>query len=173
MATNLISSNENDIYSVLYGFIKSVVDDTVEVIRGIENRVSAPIGDFIVMTIVHMERLATNVSEWNGVIETDTATRNIQQHIKLSIQLDCYGNNSFTNAVVLSTLLRDTYGVESLSPTIVPLYTDDPIQNPLVNSESQYESRWTTISYFQFSPIITITQNSFTKVNYVTNPYYG
>jgi hypothetical protein len=155
MAT--INLTEEDIYKALYNFIKGTLPNNPEVIRGIDNRLSTPLGDYVVVTITELKRLSTNIEEYNEL----TSEKKITQNIKTSVQIDCYGENSDANAIILSTLLRDDYGVDALAGVLTPLYVDSPIQAPLINSESQFEKRWILMAYFQFYPVITVIYENF------------
>ena len=75
-------------------------------------------------------------------------TKTITQSISLALQMDVHGPNSSDNAQLISTLLRDEYGVDAFAAieatggTVTPLYTSDPKQVPFVNAEKQFEDRY-------------------------------
>lgn len=67
-------------------------------------------------------------------------------------QLDVHGPNSNDNAELVSTLMRDQWGVEQFLDactaiglalgTVIPLHADNPRQMPFINDQQQYEYRW-------------------------------
>ncbi len=67
-------------------------------------------------------------------------------------QLDVHGPNSNDNAELISTLLRDQWGVEQFLGassgagitlgSVTPLHADNPKQVPFVNDQDQWEYRW-------------------------------
>jgi hypothetical protein len=72
------------------------------------------------------------------------------QPTKVTLQLDFHGPSSADNAQIVSTMLRDEYGVsffgQSDQPgaagTIIPLYADDPRYLAFNNDQQQVEERW-------------------------------
>lgn len=87
----------------------------------------------------------------------------VVQNTKIVIQADVHGPNSADNAQVISTLLRDSYGIQSFadqSPNygVTPLFTEDPRQMPFVNGEQQYEDRYVVEIALQVNPVISVPQ---------------
>ena len=94
----------------------------------------------------------------------------ILQPVKVTLQLDVHGPSSADNAQVISTLFRDSYGVDfftrrgmffdGTAPAfdIVPLYADDPKQVPFLNAEQQYETRWIVEALVQANQIVSVAQ---------------
>lgn len=87
----------------------------------------------------------------------------VVQNTKVVIQCDVHGPNSADNAQIISTLLRDGYGVQSFadqSPNygVTPLFTEDPRQMPFVNAEQAYEDRYVVEIALQVNPIISVPQ---------------
>jgi hypothetical protein len=83
------------------------------------------------------------------------------QYTDMAIQCDVHGPNSGDNAQIISTLMRDWYGVNAFEEQgfdIQPLYADDPRQIPFINAEQQYEERWSVDVRLQINPIVTVTQ---------------
>lgn len=83
------------------------------------------------------------------------------QPIKMTIQLDIHGPLGGDNAHVVSTLLRDTYGVDQFATSgfdVTPLYTSDPKQLPFINGEEQIETRYVVDVVLQCNPVVTIPQ---------------
>ncbi len=158
--TVTVAPVQQDVYAVLQPFIASATGlDPSLVIQGLPNRISMPAASpgFIVMQDTRTERITTNVDDWDQVSSVDPTTSTMQQSVKLTVQLDCYGASSGDWAVILSTLLRDQYGCDALGPTCQPLYTDGPILAPLEDSEDQYEQRWTVLAYLAYTPIVTVS----------------
>ena len=83
------------------------------------------------------------------------------QPIKMTIQLDVHGPLSGDNAQIVSTLLRDTYGVDQFATSgfdVVPLYATDPKQLPFINGEEQVETRYVVDVALQCNPVVTVPQ---------------
>jgi hypothetical protein len=95
------------------------------------------------------------------------------QPIKMTIQLDVHGPLSGDNAQIISTLLRDAYGVDQFATSgfdVVPLYATDPHQMPFENAESQVEFRYTLDAVLQCNPIVTIQQQYGNALAITINP---
>jgi len=151
-----IAPVESDVLTSLRSFIQGVVGNggtsaPIEVIRGLANRTPMPGNAFIAMTPLFQNRLATTVDTF------DNTHQYAQQSAQLDIQIDCYGPNGLSWATMLSTLLRDPYGVQQLAPTCAPLYAEDPRQIALVTGEEQYLERWNLTASFEYDPVTTIT----------------
>ncbi|RVT95249.1 hypothetical protein EOD42_16830 [Rhodovarius crocodyli] len=70
-----ISLTETQILTVLRSFLLAVLPSGTEVVRGQTNRVPEPIGpDFVVMTPIMRERLATNETNYHDAALTGSAT---------------------------------------------------------------------------------------------------
>jgi hypothetical protein len=100
-----------------------------------------------------------------GVVGTMTGlaygSATSMQPIEMTIQLDVHGPLSGDNAQIVSTLLRDAYGVDQFATSgfdVTPLYTSDPKQIPFVNGEQQVETRWVVDVALQCNPVVTIPQ---------------
>lgn len=90
-----------------------------------------------------------------------SGTMLITQDTQLTVQLDVHGPNSGDNAQIISTLLRDQYGVGLFNSSVSgveTLYADDPRQMPYVNENDQVEMRWIVISELQIAPCVTVPQ---------------
>lgn len=153
--TALVSITQEAVFTALRTFILSLID--CEVIQGLGNRVSTPTGSFIAMTAINQKRLSTNISVYTdpGV---NPGTRGAMQPSQITIQVDCYGAESQDWAIILTTMLRDPYGCDSMAPTVQPLYADDPIQLALTDAEAEYEQRWLITAVLQYNPVVTLPQ---------------
>lgn len=74
----------------------------------------------------------------------------LKQQARLVAQIDFHSSDTTAGdfAQIVSTTLRDEYGVDFFASLeaplngVVPLYADDPAQRPFYNAEEQYEWRW-------------------------------
>lgn len=85
----------------------------------------------------------------------------LTQPTKMTVQLDVHGPVSADNAQIISTVLRDDYGVTLFDPDVsgvTPLYADDPRQGPYRNEQQQIENRWMVEAVLQINPIVTVPQ---------------
>ena len=159
--TFVVTPTQEQVYEALQPLVLDAVPDNVEVIQGLDNRVSMPPADpgFVAMTSVLQQRLRTNIDRYEDPIVTP-GNLNAEQGTRLTIQLDCYGATSGDWAVILSTLLRSDYAVGRLAPDVAPLFAEEPRLAPLVDSEKQYEQRWIVGAVLQYNPV-TVTPIEF------------
>lgn len=138
MTNAMTAPTETVVFTALRAFVLGLV--TCEVIRLPANRVAMPAGEFIALSPLSVNALATNVTTQAG--QTKTVSRSNQ----FTIQIDCYGPNAGDNAAKIAMMFRDSYACDVLAavnPDIAPLYATDAHQMPLINGEAQYETRWT------------------------------
>jgi hypothetical protein len=145
-------------YTAIVAFILSVTGlASTQVIRGVQNRASMPLPGFITVQFLQQRRLRTNIHQTGSANPPTTAT--LEEDVELTFQIDCYGPQSNAWATMLSTLLRDEYGVNQLSPSgVTPLYADEARFIPFIDGESQWEERWSLDARFQLQPVTTIPQ---------------
>jgi hypothetical protein len=150
-----VSITQQDIYAALGAFVASVVPTGVKIVQLPVDRAAmpAPVPGFVGMTANLQTRIMTNLDRWSPGDPAPSAI-DIEQAVKLTVKLDCYGAAAADWAVMLSTVLRDEYGVTALAPTLAPLYTEMPRFMPLTNAEEQYEQRWIVEAYLQYNPVI-------------------
>jgi hypothetical protein len=82
---------------------------------------------------------------------------NFLQPVDAVYQLDVHGPNSADNAQIVTTLLRDQYGVDAFAASgfdVIPLHADDPKQIPFINAEQQYENRWIVEAHLQANAVV-------------------
>lgn len=133
------------------------------VIQGQPNRAAMPPAapGFAMMQATVTKRLRTNQETWD-LTDPNPSSIAIEQGTQIRVQLDLYGADSGDWGVILCTLLRSEYactvlaGADPANPTCVPLYSGDPFQGPLDDSEAQYESRWTVEAILQYNPVTTV-----------------
>ncbi len=150
---NIIPSiTETELFIALRAYVLTLVN--VEVVRGQDNRVAMPVGEFVMLTPRGSAPMSTTITGYTA--STQTLSRSNQ----FTVQIDCYGASAGDRAQVLSTVFRSSYAVDSLAQVCTPLYTSDIKQTPLVNGEQQYEERWTFDAVMQYNPVITLAQQS-------------
>lgn len=159
-----ISPNQSQILTALRYFLINLpllFDPTqqtvVEVIKGQVNRTPEPTSpDFVTMTFIRIERLETNIDslQMTGTVGANS----YMQPSKVTIQLDVHGPNSTDNAQIISTMFRDQYAFDAFAASgisgVAPLLADDPRQTPFMNTEDQYEFRWTIDAQIQANQIV-------------------
>jgi hypothetical protein len=151
---------DQDVYTALIAFLSSFLPTNTPIIQGQDNQVSMPLTGFVVMTNAGMERLGTNVNGYN----TSLQTASTQAAIRYTVALDFIGPLAQSWASMCQMLFRSEYGVDLMPATIQPLYTDDPMQIPLIAGEAQYEQRWRMQASVQYNPTITTAQQSATSL---------
>lgn len=102
-----------------------------------------------------------------GSTTLSAGSESIEQPTEMIIQCDFHSANVLDSGDMIqtsSTLFRDTFGTDffsALTPplnSVVPLYSDDPVQRPFINDASQYETRWVADFHLQANPILQIGQ---------------
>lgn len=146
---------ESAIFAKLGDFLTDVLPGGVTVAQGQENRVPpSSAANYVVFWPVYRQRLATNVGEYDPLDET----KGVTAAWRFIVQVDVHGPNSSDNAVVITTLWRDTYGCEFLAPLVQPLYADEPRQEPFWNDQKQTENRWVIKLHLQANVTVSTAQ---------------
>ena len=155
-----VSISLQQLYDLMQAFLVNVTGlDSSLIIQGLPNREAMPEASpgFVTMQVTGTKRLRTNVDTWDSTTQ-DPTTMSLEQGTEVRMQLDFYGATAEDWAVMASTVLRDSVGVEQFVPTCVPLYVDDTTLAELDDSEQQYESRWIVAAILQYNPITTAPQ---------------
>lgn len=157
--TASVSITESQALAALRAFVLSVVDlAPSNVIRGLQNRVAMPTGDFIELTPILNSALSTDLQTYdrpNGQSDFERSTQ-------MSVQVDCYGVQAMDRANALSILLRSDYACQSFSSSGIdmqPLYASDARQLQFVTGESQYMERWGFDAVLQMNPVVSVPQD--------------
>lgn len=155
--TITLAPNQSAIFTAMRAFLVGILPSDVEVIQAQVNRVPEPAGsDFVVMTAIRRTRLSTNEDDSS---DGSADLLSVEHSIDFVVQLDVHGPDSGDNAQIISTLLRDEYGVTAFEGTgVTPLYTEDPRQLPFQNAEQQYEDRWVVEASLQVNEVVTVPQ---------------
>ena len=158
-----VSFSEGDVFTALRGLLASMVPTGVEIIRAQTNRVPEPKGvDFVVMTLLSRDRLATNIDEYIDGYPSNPSIKNAVASTCLTIQIDVHGPASGDNAQTISTLFRDEFSTSFFDASGLDaqaLYTSDPRQIPFINGESQWETRWSIDLAIQINQVIQVSQD--------------
>ena len=162
-----VSPQKKDVYEALRGLFQQMLPPPVPpIILGLGNRVATPKGAFIAMTAIGDVRLETNIdTDVDGYFTGGPQITQSMKPTRLDIQIDFYGPNAQSWALMTEILFRDDYAFEALEPDVAPLYADDPIMVPLVDGEDQYLNRWTVTAAVQFNPITVTAQSFSTTLN--------
>lgn len=99
--------------------------------------------------------VSTSQTAASGVIACGSS--NMLQATRVTVQVDAYGPASADYAQILTTTFRDSFAVDQFALSgfdVAPLYADDANQIPLIDGESQYESRWTIKCVLQCNPVV-------------------
>jgi hypothetical protein len=163
-----LASLQSDAMTALRTFLLAVLPSGVEVVAGQANRVPEPQSDdYVLITPLMRPRLSTNTIAFvnTGTIIPSTnppqysaGQRISTQATNFVVQCDIHGPNSGDNCQIIATMFRDRYACESMAAanvTIAPLYASDPRQTPYIDSEDQYEERWSIDLNMQVNPSVT------------------
>ena len=150
-----ISITENDLYTALRAFLMQAVDG--DVIAGQDNQVAMPTGTFTVMTTLRVVGLSTNKTVWDQANQQEANGRSTEW----ACQLDFYSDETgpaVNNAWAFAQLVRTEFACTAflaLPGQIQPLYATDPANTTMINSEAQYQERYTLEFHAQFNPVVT------------------
>jgi len=163
MTAPTLSLTEDQTLTVLRTFLLGLLANGVEVVLAQDNRVPEPAGpDFITMTPLLRERLATNIVTTVDGFPNDPQTRSALVPEQVTVQLDVHGPASSDNVQVIASLFRSDWAADQFAASgyaVAPLYASDPRQIPFVNGEQQVEYRWTIDLVMQCNPVTTVTQD--------------
>lgn len=156
-----INITESTLLTALRGFLLSVVGDSYEVVKGQDNRVAMPEGQFITMTGLNSDELNKPYSTWQDSGQPTGGLEHTNQAKKWICQIDVYGSGSSSVASTIATLVRSSYAVRQFAEltegsdfSITPLFVDQPHQTTMINGEQQYEERWTLDLHLQYNAVI-------------------
>lgn len=153
---------DSAVFTVLRSFIMDSLGSAVnDVVRAPVNRASMPkLNPFIIMSPLmklQIHRPIAVVSD-PATPPQSTATQNA---IEYRIQLDAYGPTAGDIMMVLTTLFNAPdafdYFAANSAQSIRPLYALDLQQNPIVDGEMEYISRWTMTVCLQYNPTLTLS----------------
>lgn len=162
---------EDDIYRSLGLFIKTIFDG--EIVRGMANKVSMPkFGkNFIVIEALYSNIYSTTKTKYNR--ENEEAT--FYKTTVAAYQIDCYGNDSFSIADSLTTMIRTEYACDFFRENgniLQPLYASDARQLTFINSARQYEERWSFDVKVQPNATTTLPQEFMDSVKLKLKPIF-
>lgn len=158
-----INLTERQALTVLRAFLLAILPAGVDVLRAQVNRVAEPTSaDFVMMTPILRERLATNVTTYTDIFPGSTQTGAKAQPTRVTVQLDIHGPASAENTQIITTLFRDDFAsvqFDASGYALAPLYASEPRQAPFINGENQLEERWTVDLMMQMTPAVTTQQD--------------
>ena len=132
-----------------------------QVIRGQTNRVSMPKVPFAVLTEILQVDISIPRAE---NLSTEQKTK-LHSPKRIDVQIDFYGPLAGDYCSAFKSSFRSEWGVLQFPSNIKPLYESEGHQAPLINSEEQYESRWTITASLQYNPTLTVPQQSATEAS--------
>lgn len=156
-------SEEKEINKSLREFILNFTDANVNrVLNSWPNRAATPKeDDFIYVAITNQDRQSTNIHEINVAGDEDS----IYQPVRIPFQIDCYGPKSLEWATIITTVLRDTAGVDFLDTYgITPLFADEAKNLTGVHlGDDQNISRWMVSGEIQRIAGVTLETETMTE----------
>lgn len=156
MTPYTISLTIDQVIEALGAFLATFIPPPVEIVRGQVNRVSTPLGPYLILTEMRNAMLST------PIVANDDP--NLQAAITgpkaIDVQIDFYGPNSGDQCAMIETVYRTPIATGLFPIGIQPLYCTDGIQAPLTTAEKQYEDRWTLTATMQYNPVVAVPQQS-------------
>lgn len=162
--TAAIDTTQSDVFAAVRTFLVGALPTEVEVIKANDNSVPMPRGPFVSMTPGKLERLSTNLQNYTDP-GANPGTKGVMTPTKISVQLDFYGPHSQDYAIITGNLFRDGYAIDHFPANVTPLYSDDPVQMPLVTGEETYLQRWKTEIFMHINPVVSVDQDFFAVAN--------
>ena len=156
-----IDITDQDVFTALVALLATFLPTGTPVVQGLDNEVAMPPTGFVLLTSGSMSRLGTNVHTYNSANQT----KSVVASTRYEVGIDLVGPLSQSWAMQLQILFRDEYATSQMPANIQPLYTDDPMQIPLVAGEAQYEQRWRVRAHLEYDPTITTAQQSATAIS--------
>lgn len=151
----LVNLTELDLYTALRAFLLGTVDG--DVIVGQDNQVAMPTGTFACMTTLRVMGLSTNKVVWDSVNNLEANSRSTEWVCQIDFYSDDTGP-AVNNAWSFAQLARTSYAFDffvARPGQIQTLYATDPINTTMINSEAQYQERYTLEFHAQFNPVVT------------------
>lgn len=142
MTAATITPSDSDVFTSIKAFVVGVLGiNPAQVVQGLQNRVPAPAGSYVILTALFDNRLRTNLETWD-ITNPNPTEISAENGMMVAVQIDCYGVSSHDWARTLCTLWRDDYGAQALASIGAPLYADEPRQMPYTDGEAQNAQRW-------------------------------
>ena len=142
---------DSDVYAALTGFFGLIVPAGTPILRGQQNRVPMPSGDFVLMTALGAERIGTNAD--GTAFSGGAYTASVSSDYRYRVQADFYGSaNAEAWGTAAELLWRDGIAWDSMPSNIKPLYSDGLQQMPIIGAEDQWIRRWTLTLVLDYRP---------------------
>jgi len=141
-----------------------------QVLQGQQNNATMPLGEFVIMTPLHMSALETTRRTYD---RPNGKALNAQGK-ELRVQLDCYGESAMDAASALAALFRspastewmERYALDGGFPLrLQVLYASDARNVTFINEASNYEGRWTLDVHLQINQTVTTPQEFAEQLN--------
>jgi hypothetical protein len=157
-----LSQTEDAAQTVLRGFLLSIWGQDFAVVRGQDNRVAEPLGEFAVIAAMGRERLATNVVRYADGWPEAPGQRMDRVSTELVFTIEIHGESSGDRAQILTSLFRSEVACDFFARSGIdaaPLFCDEPKQMPFTSGEQQVEQRWAVDAHMQVNPVVTVEQD--------------
>ena len=131
------SVTHKDIYKEVQAYLLGLFSCPPQtVIQGYQNNNPLP-DEAVVMTILFENELDMAVSHYDPAADKTA----VQQSVEVTMQVDCYGENSHAMARQIASMWQSLPTTEVLQ-NCQPLYCGDPKDLTFVNETGQYELRF-------------------------------
>ena len=138
--------------------VRKALSDGLEALTGktvymaLDNKAPFPEGSFILLNVIGQTRQATNRVE--NRVTTAIFYRDESVLSELSVQIDCYGNDSQDVCNAVEMLSRST---QLIDYGVLPIYAGSPKQLPFEDAHNLMLERWSIDLTIQYN-------NTFTSV---------
>lgn len=128
----------NDVFKAAKAYIEKVTSLPNKSVLQARKDVILPKSSYVLMSLLDVSRRGTN---WHRYNQVDNLT--VYESVTLSIQCDCFGEESFVNASAIQINFLDMAGTEFFKayPGISPYGCSDIRSLPFINETDSYEPR--------------------------------
>jgi len=140
--------------------------NTIEVVRGQDNRVAAPAStNYVVMTAMLQALISTNETTYHDGAFDIVPMPGVRMDLMprdLSVQLDFHGPASGDLCTLVHGMVRTSYATDAFAASgfdVTPLYGTDPHQSGFLNGEQQIENTWIFDLHVHCNPVVTSGQD--------------
>ncbi|MFP1767260.1 LIC_12616 family protein [Lonsdalea quercina] len=132
------------------------------------NRVPMDKDEFCILTPLRFKRLSTGKEAKKDTGSSTTSSMGFTEVRQADIQVDIYGDGAGDRAIALETLFRTGYAydaIKTVDPRVAPLYSTEALQTTMIDSENQWQARYTLTVSLQVHITVDVHQDYFDAVN--------
>lgn len=156
----------DDVIDVFANFAEPIIGSCEQ---AQSNRVPMEKGEFCILTPLRFKRLSTGKEIKRDTGTSATSAVAFTEVRQADLQVDIYGSGAGDRAVALETLFRTGYAydeIKAIDTRVAPLYSSDASQTTMIDSENQWQERYTVTVSLQVHITVEVHQDYFDAVNF-------